>query len=73
MGPPPPVTVSSAPVIGLTPWAWQAQGELHRSPEAVVVGQRQRPVAELGGAQRELVGLEAPSRNEKAEWAWSST
>src|SRR5262249_40039217 len=32
-------------------------GELERPGEAVVVGQRERRVAELGGAEGELVGL----------------
>ena len=35
-------------------------GELHRAPDAVVVGQRHRPVAELGGAQGELVRARGP-------------
>ncbi len=42
------------------PLGMTGAGELHRSPDAVVVGQRQLPVAELGGAQRELVGARGP-------------
>ena len=38
-----------------------------------MVGQRERLVAELERGGDELSGSEAPSRNEKAEWQWSST
>ena len=49
-------------------------GELHRAGDAVVVGERHGLVTELRrGARRARPGSEAPSRNEKAEWAWSST
>ena len=43
--------------------------ELHRPPDAVVVGQRQRLVAELGRRSASSSGSEAPSPKEKAEWA----
>ena len=47
--------------------------ELERAVDAVVVGQRERLVAELGGPRGELLRLDAPSRNEYAEWQCSST
>ena len=47
--------------------------ELERAVDAVVVGQRERRVAELGGPRDELLGCDAPSRNEYAEWQCSST
>ena len=47
-------------------------GEGQRAAEAVVVGQRERLVAELAARSASSSGWEAPSRNEKQEWAWSS-
>lgn len=48
-------------------------GELQRPAQAVVVGERQVPVALGRGGVDQLVGEEAPSRKLNAEWAWSST
>jgi hypothetical protein len=47
-------------------------GELHRPPEPIVIGERERRVAEPGGWFARSIGVEAPSRKEKAEWACSS-
>ena len=48
-------------------------GELERAVDPVVIGQREGRIAELGGPGGELLGREAPSRNEYDEWQWSST
>jgi hypothetical protein len=57
---------------GAAPAPWR-DGELHRARDRVVVGQRQRLVAELQRGGTSSSGSEAPSRNENAEWQWSST
>ena len=47
--------------------------ELHRAPDAVMVGDRERRVACAAAAAASSSGCEAPSRNEKPEWQCSST
>ena len=47
--------------------------ELERAIDAVVVGQGERRVVELAARTASSSGSEAPSRNEYAEWQWSST
>ena len=51
----PPSSVTSAPVIGRTPKCLRRVGELERAVDPVVVGERERRVAELGGAGGELL------------------
>ena len=51
----PPSSVTSAPVIGRTPNAFAVR-ELERAVDAVVVGERERLVPELG-RRRELLRL----------------
>jgi transcription elongation factor len=48
-------------------------GELHRAEHAVVVGEGERAWPCSAAAPASSTGCEAPSWNEKAEWAWSST
>ena len=47
--------------------------ELERAVHPVVVGERECGIAELGGADGELLRQRRPSRNEYDEWACSST
>ena len=53
----PPSSVTSAPVIGRRPKRLGRVGELERAVDAVVVGERERLVAELGRPRGELLGL----------------
>ena len=52
----PPSSVSSAPVIGAEAEELGGVGELERAADAVVIGERERLVAELGGQRGELLG-----------------
>ena len=64
----------SAPWIARRPERLRRLRELHRARDRVVVGQRQRRVAQLDAPRpTSSSGSDAPSRNEKAEWQWSST
>jgi len=47
-------------VIGRTPKSFAACRELERAVDAVVIGERERLIAELGRPRRELLGLRRP-------------
>ena len=56
----PPSSVTSAPVIGRTPRRLRGVGELERAVDAVVIGEREGRIAELGGAGGELLRQRGP-------------
>ncbi len=66
-------TVSSAPTIGRTPSGWQAEANsiAPQTPSWSVIASASWPCAAAAAASSS--GEEAPSRNEKPEWQWSST
>ena len=73
-GPPASSTVSSVPVIGRTP----GRGRPARTPSTPRARRGRsapapRSPSSAAAAAPARPGCEAPSRNEKAEWAWSST
>src|SRR2546428_425209 len=46
--------------------------ERHRAVQAIVIGEGERRKPKLEAVSASCSGSEAPSRNEKAEWQWSS-
>ena len=59
-------------MTGRSPAASAAADEADRAVEAVVVGDGQSGQPERDGPLDQLVRAEAPSRNEKLVWQWSS-
>ena len=57
---------------GLEPGLLRGAVESRRAVDAVAVEQRQRRIAQRGGALDERLRQRRASRNEKAEAAWSS-